>query len=333
MGTGGRGGTLWELDNKLDDLAVNALACLPPGEPTAPSFALPRGACDCHVHVLGPYGVYPLAPARPYDPPEAPFGQLRSMLDAMGIERVVIAHVAMHGLDLSVTLDAIAELGQRARGTAMLRADVCATRLEALHLQGIRGVRLSMAHGREAALDEKHLRLWADKVAPFGWHLALGASTLEELQLLERLAPRLPVPVVLDHLASPGWFVDGRPHAQGLAVLDGLLASGQGWLQLSGMYLRAGGRSPWQPLLRPMAAIARAHLGRMLWASNWPYVGLHDATQRPRSGDLLDWLACLGLDAGAREQVLVRNPQALYGFEPARTEAREDGSGLARAID
>lgn len=295
---------------------MSAGTCLPPGEPTVPAFALPPGACDCHAHVLGPFARYPLATVRPYDPPEAPLARLAGMLATMGLDRVVIAHVSAHGMDLSVTLDAIAQLGERARGTAMLRPEVGASQLQALHAAGMRGVRLSLAYGAETPLDERHLQLWAERIAPFGWHLALWPSGPQELRLLERVAPRLPVPVVLDHLASHGWFVGGQAQDDGLAVLEGLLSSGNAWLKLSGMYRAGAGSAPWEPLVAPLARLAPAYLHRMLWASDWPYVGLHDAALRPRSGELLDWLARIGLDAAQREQVLVRNPEALYGFAP-----------------
>jgi 2-pyrone-4,6-dicarboxylate lactonase len=295
---------------------MSTLAITPPAPPTAPPFTLPRGACDCDAHVVGPFDVYPLAALRPYDPPEVPAARLRQMMDKMGIDRVVIAHVSVHGMDLSVTLDAIAELGNRARGTAMLRPDVNATRLEALHAAGMRGVRLSRAYGAETAFDEQQLRLWADKVAPFRWHLALWPSSLQELQLLERVAPRLPVPVVLDHLASHGWFEDGQVREEGLAVLHALLATGRAWLKLSGMGHAGAGHAPWQALMEPIARLASAHLDRMLWGSHWPFLG-GDTVRGLRSGELLDWVERVGLDAVAREQVLVRNPEKLYGFPAA----------------
>src|SRR5262245_24717122 len=36
--------------------------------PSAPALALPKGACDAHVHVFGPERVFPFDPARPYTP-------------------------------------------------------------------------------------------------------------------------------------------------------------------------------------------------------------------------------------------------------------------------
>ncbi|HYF16692.1 MAG TPA: amidohydrolase family protein [Ramlibacter sp.] len=299
--------------------------CLPPGDPTPAAFPLPAGSCDCHAHVLGPFTRYPLADPRPYEPPEAPLAHLQAMLATMGLERVVVAHVSAHGLDLSVTLDAVAGLGDRARGTALLRSDVGNARLDDLHAGGIRGVRLSMAYGADTPLDEAHLLGWAERVAPLGWHLAVWPQDLAQLRMLERLAPRLAAPLVLDHLAAHGWFADGRVQHDGLAVLEGLLATGRAWLKLSGMYRAGAGPAPWQPLVKTLAALVRRHLHRMLWASDWPYVGLHDAAVRPRSGDLLDWLQRLGLDAAARRQVLVRNPETLYGFTPAPEGALSEG--------
>ena len=46
--------------------------CLGAPSPTAPSFEMPASACDCHIHVLGPYAEYPLAEERAYTAPEAP---------------------------------------------------------------------------------------------------------------------------------------------------------------------------------------------------------------------------------------------------------------------
>ena len=293
---------------------ASTAACLPPGEPTRPASAVPPGACDCHAHVLGPFDRYPLAASRPYDPPEAPLAELRRMLDTMGLDRVVIAHVSAHGMDLSATLDAMAVLGERARGVAMLRAGTPRDTIASLDAAGMRGVRLSMAYGSETPLDEASLRDWSARIAEFGWHIAMWPSGLEQLRLLERLAPQLEAPLVLDHLASFGWFADGAVREEGLAVLDGLLSTGKAWLKLSGMYRAGAGAAPWPALTAPMGTLARRHTGRMLWASDWPYVGLTDAATRPTSGALMDWLDTLGLDAAARTQVLVHNPQALYRF-------------------
>ena len=63
-----------------------------------------------------------------------------------------------------------------------------------------------------------------------------------------------------------------------------------------------------------MVPIAQQYTHRMLWASDWPYVGLYSPADRPDSGQLLDWLAVLGLDDQQRRQILVANPETVYRF-------------------
>src|SRR5512139_228077 len=40
----------------------------PNPNPHTPRFQLPRGACDTHLHVYGPFDRYPLVAERGYDP-------------------------------------------------------------------------------------------------------------------------------------------------------------------------------------------------------------------------------------------------------------------------
>lgn len=288
--------------------------CLGAGVPTAPSFTPPPGACDCHLHVLGPFSRFALATPRPYTPPEATYDDLQAMLSAMGLSRAVVAHVSAHGDDLSVTLDALTRMGDRARGTAIAPLSITRERLEALHAAGIRGIRLSSAYGSLTPIDESHLRQWADRIAPLGWHIAMWPSSLAELRLLHRLAPHLPVPLVFDHLASHAWLEAGRIVPEGLDLLRALLESGGAWLKLSGMYRAAAHGTQWETLVAPMRELMVRWPSRMLWASDWPFVGLYDPVMRPHSGALLDWLIELGADVALREKILVRNPEALYGF-------------------
>lgn len=262
--------------------------CLPAGEPTPAQFALPAGACDCHAHVLGPFERYPLADERPYTPPPATLADLQHMMQVVGVSRIVVAHVSAHGTDLAVTLDAIEALGDRARGIALLETGVTPAQLEALHGRGMRGVRLSPAYGSKTPIDEYHLRYWSEAIAGLGWHIAMWPSSLDELRLLARLVSTLPAWLVLDHLASHAWYRDGRLDPEGLSVLDELLGSGRVWLKLSGMYRAGAGAYPWPSLLAPMSRLVQRHPSQLLWASDWPFVGLYDPQQRPRTGELLD---------------------------------------------
>jgi predicted TIM-barrel fold metal-dependent hydrolase len=287
--------------------------CFAAPAPSAPRFALPRGACDCHLHVLGPYERYPLAADRSYTAPPATTADLRRLLERMGLDRVVIAHVSAHGEDHRVTLDAMAALGDRARGTMMLAAGAGHAELEAMHRLGMRGARLSGNFGRPVNADT--LRATADRVGPLGWHVAMWPADLSELQAVAAVADDIGVPIVIDHLGARAWD-DGRGGLghPGFRLLCDLLASGRVWVKLSAMYRAAPAADyPWPTLLPFGRAMVAAAPERMLWASDWPHVGLFER-EPPPSGRLLDWLADVTPDAATRDRILVDNPAALYGF-------------------
>ncbi len=68
---------------------------------------LPRGSCDTHFHLFGPYQSYPLQPKRGYTPPEASLDDYRRMCGASGIERAVLVQPSIYGADVSQLLDVL----------------------------------------------------------------------------------------------------------------------------------------------------------------------------------------------------------------------------------
>jgi predicted TIM-barrel fold metal-dependent hydrolase len=285
--------------------------CPGPLPPTRPKLALPPGACDTHVHVLGPYEKYPLSPARTYTAPEAPVEKLAGFLDAMGCERVVIAHVTAHGTDMSVTLDAIRVLGGRARGFAILEPDISHAELQRLHDGGIRAARLTPLHGAEVTTDT--LVETANRIAPLGWHLVYAPSGADQwLDLAPRLGG-LACDVVIDHMAWRGYALDGGLDQPGFRALLDALATGRCWLKLAAPHRYSKTAPPYPDLATYVGAVLEARPDRMIWASDWPHVRVWDEPM-PNDADLVDWILDWGLDDAARHRILVDNPAALYGF-------------------
>jgi predicted TIM-barrel fold metal-dependent hydrolase len=285
--------------------------CPAPLPPTTPGLVLPRGACDTHVHVLGPYDKYPLHPARTYTAPEAPVDKLQAFLDAMGCDRVVIAHVTAHGTDMAVTLDAIRALGARARGFAILEPDVSDAELQRLHDGGIRGTRLTPLYGAEVTAET--VAETARRIAPLGWHLVYAPSSAEQwLDLAPRLAA-LPCDVVIDHMAWRGYALDGGLDQPGFRALLDALASGRCWLKLAAPHRYSKAAPPYRDLAPYVAAVLEARPDRIVWASDWPHVRVWDEAM-PRDADLVDWILDWGLDEATRHRILVDNPATLYGF-------------------
>lgn len=286
--------------------------CLSAPAPTAPAFEMPAASCDCHIHVLGPYAKYPQASERAYSAPEAPLPDMLKLLRTMGLQRVVIAHVSAHGIDFRVTMDAIRAMGRDARGTIMLLPSMTDNDIARFHEGGIRGVRLSHAFGYD--VTETTLNDAARRIAPYGWHIAIWPSGFEELQLIARVAQTLPVPIVLDHMAGHCWDIGRDVHQEGFSDLLKLLASGRAWLKISAMYRVSAGNYPWPELIPFGERLIAEVPERLLWASDWPHVGIYGSNM-PQSHELLDWLPRIGCDAAKLDLILRDNPAELYGFE------------------
>ncbi len=114
----------------------------------------PPNSCDCHVHVIGPKGRFPLPANRRYTPSDATAAELAAMLKRLGMARVVIVQPSFYGTDNACTLDGIAQLGN-ARGIAVLPPTLPAER--ARHVARARHPRPAHQHrhhGRRA--DRQH---------------------------------------------------------------------------------------------------------------------------------------------------------------------------------
>ena len=283
-----------------------------PNAPTKPSFTLPRGACDTHVHVLGPYSRYPLYEGRPYDAPEQPVENLRRYLDTMGLDRVVIAHIYAHGLDMRVTLDAIATLGDRARGVATLAVDATAADIEKLDRLGMRGIRMAPRFGY--AMNRETLKRANDLAAPHNWHILSWSSGPEELELILSVVDKdVTVPIVLDHFANHCWKPALGLEQPGFKLLREVLRTGCVYLRLSALYRASAAGWPWRELTPYGAALVEEFPTRLLWASDWPHVG-HWEGEMMNSGEMIDWLRETGCNDAVLEQILVHNPARVYGF-------------------
>src|SRR5262245_42931198 len=173
---------------------------------TAPTFPVPAGACDCHVHVFGPYDRFPLAPGRRYTPGPASVENLLALHGALGLSRVVVVQASPQGTDNACLVDALQRLpagGSEARGVAVIDAATNDDELQALHRAGVRGVRINLeSHGiHDPAEARRQLQAAAAMVAPHGWHVQVYGS-LPVLALLDDAIRALPVPLVIDHFGG-----------------------------------------------------------------------------------------------------------------------------------
>ncbi len=280
-------------------------------------------ATDCHMHVLGPFERFPLAAERAYNVPEATLEAHEQMKRRVGLQRTVLVQASGHGFDNRAMLAALAQLGARGRGVAVVPPDFKKTDLDAMHAAGVRGVRLNLAtlasrHGGDPA---QAVRDYAKMLAPLGLHLQVFADPARLLSL-EVALRRCAVPVVIDHMGLPE-AGKGVPQAGFQGVLR-LLAEDHVWVKIAGAdrITRSSGRlRDAIPFMRALADVAPE---RVVWGSDWPHIGFH-AGQQVRGdevlpyrelddGELLEVLGEALPDAAARRAVLAANPARLYGF-------------------
>lgn len=272
---------------------------------------LPPGACDAHIHVYDQR--VPTVPGARLLPPDASPQDYREIQTRMGTRRAVVVTPSTYGTDNRLMLEAIDALGPDGRGVAVISGDESQDCLQQMHHQGVRGVRINLSLGVTHGSDA--IERLADRIAPLGWHLQL-LMPIEQLLALEPVLGRLPVDIVFDHFARISPAQCGQHPAHAL-VLD-LLRSQRAWVKLSGGYLVSAQRSSEDPALDALArSFIDAAPDQVVWGSDWPHATASAGHQpMPNDARQIDRLAHWCRDAGTLHQVLVTNPERLYGFEP-----------------
>lgn len=103
---------------------------------TKADFEVPRGGCDCHVHMFGDPAKFPFAAQRVYTPTQASVEELLELQRDLHLDRVVIVQPSVYGTDNSCTIDGIRQLGPRARGVAVIDKSVSRMALEDMAAAG-----------------------------------------------------------------------------------------------------------------------------------------------------------------------------------------------------
>jgi D-galactarolactone isomerase len=296
MLTIGAGTTRRSLADTLDASAA--------GEPP-PMHRAPPLAADCHIHVYD--SRFPTAPNAILLPPDAPIENYLVVQRRLGTARTVLVQPSTYGTDNRCMLQALARMGAAARGVAVVDADVTDAELQRLATAGVRGIRFNFAM---AGAGVELLEPLSARVADLGWHVQLNIKG-DQIVQLEPLLARLRSPIVFDHLARiPPETGVGHP---AFAIVQRLLQHGRGWVKLSGAYLES---KLGPPSYADVGAIARAFIKaapqRLVWGSDWPHPSMHAAW--PDDAVLFDALCAWAPDDELRRQILVANPEALYGF-------------------
>ncbi|HSR11428.1 MAG TPA: amidohydrolase family protein [Thermodesulfobacteriota bacterium] len=275
----------------------------------APKLKAPARACDSHLHIYDPKFPPPGPSARLVT--NAGVEQYKLLQKRIGTTRAVIVTPSAYGTANEVTLDAIRQLGTaNARGVAVVTTEITDAELKKMADDGICGIRFTLFDPRTAVTSFEMIEPLAKRANDLGWHVQLhlrGDQIVEREDLLARIA----APIVFDHM--------GRiPQPEGVnhpafKIICRLIDKGWTWVKLSGVYqdTKVG-----PPTYSDATEVARAYLRfapeRMVWGSDWPHPTERD--HKPDDAVLFDLLSGWAPDEVLRNQILVGNPQKLYGF-------------------
>jgi predicted TIM-barrel fold metal-dependent hydrolase len=302
----------------LHSHAVQASASQPH---TAVNFAVPPGACDCHTHIFGDPARFPLAPSRTYTPEQASIPELRSLLKALHMDRVVIVNPSIYGTDNSCSLDAIKQLGRGARGVAVIGEKTPDAALDEMYRQGMRALRINLetAGQSDPALARQRFQTAVARAGKHKYHVQLY-TRLSVIEALKDQVAAAPVPVVFDHFGGAQAALGVRQ--AGFDTLLSLVRSGKAYAKISAPY-RSSTQAPDYPDVAPLAkALVAANPERILWGSDWPHP--QQIPGRPVTeisplyqiddGRVLNLLAVWVPGAAQRKTILVENPARLFGY-------------------
>lgn len=282
---------------------------------TPVAFTIPAGACDSHVHVIGELDQFPMSSDREYTPPPATADELRTQMQLLKIDRVVIVTPDVYAINNSATLAAIEHIGRdRARGVARVGERTPPETFSSMRSRGIEGIRLSLSPTTPSKYLENNFEL----AMKYDWHAEIVGPPEVVASLLPQLS-RSPVPLVIDTF---GW-AQGGIEEDGFDALLSLVRSGQAYVKLSEPY-RLSKMKPDYPDLAPVvSALVAANADRLLWGSGWPYLSGSQPGRRKEeitpglpmdAGHLLNVFAAWVPDAQLRHKILVDNPARLYRF-------------------
>ena len=272
-----------------------------------PRLKAPAGTVDTHIHVYD--HKYPLAPTATMDPPDASAADYLKVRKRLGLDRTVVVQATVYGTDNRCTLEAVAQMGDSARAVVVVDDSASDEELERLTKAGTRGLRFHMLAG--GVLPWDLLERMSARIHEHGWltQLQFDGRQFPEREALIRKARGT---VIIDHI---GKFLEPVPadHPSFKTLLR-LLEQDNIYLRLAGAYEVSKTGAPTYGDVGVLAkAVIKAAPNKIVWASNWPYVGV-PTDKKPDEVGMFDLLLDWAPDEAVRKKILVETPARLYGF-------------------
>ncbi len=275
--------------------------------PDAPQFKAPSGACDTHIHVLGPQKRYALSAARITGPfsdviyEDSTVEDAVKLLDACGLDRGIYVGSMLYGDRYDQMVNALTRLPDRLRGVAFIDPQMTDRELGVLDSVGVVGVRIS--HAFEKNINQRTV----ERCTELGW--AINYITQDWSTWRDQILAT-PGRFVIEHMGQvdPSADFDSPTFRFLLECLD----TGRCWVKLSARMSHEID-FPFSDLLPFVHQLIEYAPSRILYGSDWPhpvYFG------RPMVDDikLLDLMLDWAPDEAIRNRILVDNPAEAYGW-------------------
>jgi 2-pyrone-4,6-dicarboxylate lactonase len=284
---------------------------------------LPKNTCDTHLHIFGDAKIYPASnPNALYQPPQdCNFDALRTLHDAMGIERAIFVQPTIYGTDHRLLHNVLKTAPRdKYRGVAIVDDSVSDAELERLNAVGVRGARFNFGGNFKLAPSVAGFRRGLDRVREIGWFVKIFGFG-DDFLAVETELRNIEIPAIIDHMGGPDYRRGISQPAMRL-ILD-LLKKDNWWIGLSNGDLRSQIGYPWNDAVEFGRLLYQAVPDRCLWGTDWPHV---HRFIRPDKDGYSDYgveheFKRVALfesylpNRQARDQILVDNPAKFFGFD------------------
>ncbi len=268
---------------------------------------------------------FPFAQDHGFRPKKATLEDLLRFEEPLGIAHVCLVAISVYGTDNNLLLQSLSHL--KGKGRAVVSIDpktISDQDLDRMHALGVRGIRINLKSTSQNKSKKElvtTIRSYVRRIHRFKWAIQLHIG-LADIEKIASEVPKLGVPVVIDHLATPEKTLAPRLQP-GYADFMDLLSKKQVWVKLSGIY-RFAELPEVDSYVREILRIAPT---QVVWASDWPHTGGvaanpqgdRQALQEYREFDVPGFIAqCkewCGEDEALIQSIFVDNPRKLWQYE------------------
>jgi predicted TIM-barrel fold metal-dependent hydrolase len=232
--------------------------------------------------------------------------------DHHGLAASGIGRVVMNRLPIASTASLSPQAGADSyawRAVIGAPQDADKDTLQALHANGVRGIRFEISTVTSAGLDP--MLKFADSIVPFGWHIELNVTSFGAYRALSKAEWSLmQFPVAVCFSGLSGFRQGRRADDADIGFLLGMMQLGRYWLKLTSDDLMPTQLKLWDEPSPLATALAGARKDRLIWGSGKQPTGEGSAYLSAGLAVLEKYIP----HPADREAILIGNPATLYDF-------------------